>query len=58
MLTCPVCSCPMSLINPSTCQNCDYQLGWSQSEIEAYQLDLEAIELDLEAIELGYNDGF
>ncbi len=51
MPTCPVCNCPMSLINPSTCQNCDYQLGWLQSEIESYKIDLEAIEL-------GYNDGF
>ena len=38
--TCPICHCPMSLINPTTCQNCDYQTTWTQTEITEYQLML------------------
>jgi hypothetical protein len=31
-LFCPECTCPMSIENPGTCQNCDYQT-------EAYHLE-------------------
>ena len=37
---CPVCF--SSLLDPSTCQICDYQLGWSQDQIESYRAQLRA----------------
>lgn len=34
--TCPVCGCPMSQKRPETCQNCDYQVGWTEEQIAQY----------------------
>jgi len=41
---CPVCTCPMSKINPKTCQNCDYQTGWTQEQIDDYKAILAGID--------------
>lgn len=43
---CPVCGCPMSVKNPVTCQNCDYQTTWTKSQTEKY-LDEYELALDM-----------
>lgn len=45
---CPVCTCPMSLRDPRTCQNCDYQTDWTQEQVDMYQAQLSD--------RLGYED--
>ena len=47
---CPVCKCPMSKINPTTCQNCDYKTNWTQDHIDSYQQKL--------CSDIEYEDGF
>ena len=45
---CPICHCPMSAIDPTRCQNCDYETNWSQEQIDTYQAIL--------CRDLGYED--
>jgi hypothetical protein len=47
-LFCPECTCPMSIENPGTCQNCDYQT-------EAYHLEHDRHEVpDFTPIETAF----
>lgn len=39
---CPACGAPMSKIDPTRCQNCDFQTGWTPEELALYREVLTA----------------